>query len=249
MAVETTTLRQEVTELLQELIRVDTTNPPGNETRAAELLRDYLEESGVSCELYARIPERANLVARIPGRADGPRLLFLSHTDVVLADPSEWAADPFGGELREGEVWGRGALDMKGQVAASAVAIASLAREGFEPAGDLIFAATADEEMGEPPEQGLAWLVQEHPDAVRCEYAVNEGAGDRVEIGGRVLYLCASAEKRSAPFTLNVRGRSGHGSMPGIADNALVKAARLIERLGECEPEPRLTPATEGLLA
>ena len=140
----TITLRQEVTELLQELIRVDTTNPPGNETPVAELLRDYLEDSGVSCELYAKIPERANLVARIPGRGDGPRLLFLSHTDVVLADPSEWAADPFGGELRDGEVWGRGALDMKGQVAASAVAIASLAREGFEPAGDLIFAATAD---------------------------------------------------------------------------------------------------------
>src|SRR6266508_1150618 len=137
-------LRDEVTELLQELIRVDTTNPPGNETGAAELLRAYLEENGVACELHARIPERANLVARIPGRGDGPTLLLLSHTDVVLADPAEWAADPFGGEVRDGEVWGRGALDMKGQVAASAVAIASLARDGFEPAGDLIFAATAD---------------------------------------------------------------------------------------------------------
>src|SRR5207248_9843356 len=196
MAVETTTLRQEVTELLQELIRVDTTNPPGNETRAAELLRDYLEESGVSCELYARIPERANLVARIPGRADGPRLLFLSHTDVVLADPSEWAADPFGGELREGEVWGRGALDMKGQVASSAVAIASLAREGFEPAGDLIFAATADEEVGD--DFGLSWLCSEHPDAIRCDYAVNEGGGDRLELGGSAYYVCATAEKMTA---------------------------------------------------
>src|SRR6266568_3644826 len=180
-----TTLRQEVTELLQELIRIDTTNPPGNETRAAELLRDYLEDSGVSCELYARIPERANLVARIPGRGDGPRLLFLSHTDVVLADASEWAADPFGGELRNGEVWGRGALDMKGQVAASAVAIASLAREGFEPGGDLIFAATADEEVGDDPDFGLSWLCREHPEAVRAEFAINEGAGDRVEVRGR----------------------------------------------------------------
>src|SRR5215210_8721445 len=135
MAVEVSTLREEVTELLQELIRIDTTNPPGNETAAAELLRDYLEASGVRCELHARVPERGNLVARIPGRGDGPTLLFLSHTDVVLADPAEWAADPFGGELRDGSVWGRGALDMKGQVAASAVAIASLAREGFEPAG------------------------------------------------------------------------------------------------------------------
>ncbi|MGZ4373052.1 MAG: M20/M25/M40 family metallo-hydrolase, partial [Gaiellaceae bacterium] len=143
----TISLRDEVTELLQELIRVNTTNPPGNETAAAELLREYLEESGAQVELYARVPERANLVARIPGRGDGPTLLFLSHTDVVLADPAEWSADPFGGELRDGAVWGRGALDMKGQVAASAVALASLAREGFEPAGDLIFAATADEEV------------------------------------------------------------------------------------------------------
>src|SRR5207237_4021896 len=135
MAVETTTLRDEVTELLQELIRVDTTNPPGNETRAAELLRDYLEQQGVACELYARVPERANLVARIPGCGDGPRVLFLSHTDVVLADPAEWQLDPFGGELRDGEIWGRGALDMKGQAAAEAVAIAPLPRGGVPPPG------------------------------------------------------------------------------------------------------------------
>src|SRR5439155_2218100 len=116
----TTSLRDEVTSVLQDLIRLDTVNPPGNETRAAEYLRAYLEESGIACELYARIPERGSLVARIPGRGDGPRLLFLSHTDTVLADASEWQVDPWSGELREGEVWGRGALDMKGQVAASA---------------------------------------------------------------------------------------------------------------------------------
>jgi acetylornithine deacetylase/succinyl-diaminopimelate desuccinylase-like protein len=245
MAVATTP-RQEVTELLQELIRIDTTNPPGNETRAAELLRDYLDDSGVSCELYARIPERANLVARIPGRGDGPRLLFLSHTDVVLADASEWAADPFGGELRDGEVWGRGALDMKGQVAASAVAIASLAREGFEPAGDLIFAATADEEVGAG--FGVQWLCEAHPDAVRCDFCINEGSGDRVDLGGKRFYLCSVSEKMSAPFRLRVLGRSGHASMPGIADNALVKAAPLITALGTYQPERRLVPEVEALL-
>jgi acetylornithine deacetylase/succinyl-diaminopimelate desuccinylase-like protein len=242
-------LRGEAVELLQQLIRLNTVNPPGNETQATTLLRDYLEPFGLECELYARVPERANLVARIPGRGDGPRLLLLSHTDTVLADPAEWSVDPWSGELRDGHVWGRGALDMKGQVAANAVAIASLAREGFEPAGDLIFAATADEELGEGTDYGLSWLCREHPDAVRCEYAVNEGAGDRVELGGRVLYLGSSAEKRSSPFVLHVRGRSGHGSMPGIADNALVKAARLVERLGDFVPEPRLTPETEGFLA
>jgi len=147
--VAVTSLRAEVTDLLSRLIQVDTTNPPGNETAAAELLRAYLEANGVECELYARVPERASLVARIRGSGDGPTLLLLSHTDVVLADASEWSVPPFSGEVRDGEVWGRGALDMKGQVAASAVAIASLAREGFEPAGDLIFAATADEEVGD----------------------------------------------------------------------------------------------------
>src|SRR5215207_10598614 len=142
-------LRNEAVDVLRELIRLDTVNPPGNETAAAELLRAYLEDSGVACELFARVPERANLVARIPGRGDGPTLLFLSHTDVVLADAAEWSADPFGGELRDGEVWGRGALDMKGQVAASAVALATLAREGWRPHGDLIFVAAADEEVGD----------------------------------------------------------------------------------------------------
>ncbi|MBW3592461.1 MAG: M20/M25/M40 family metallo-hydrolase, partial [Actinobacteria bacterium] len=141
-------VREEAAELLRELIRLDTVNPPGNETRVADLLRAYLEEADVECELLAKVPERANLVARIPGRGDAKRLLLLSHTDTVLADPDEWTVDPWSGDVRNGEIWGRGALDMKSQVAASAVAMATLAREGFEPRGDLIFAATADEEVG-----------------------------------------------------------------------------------------------------
>jgi acetylornithine deacetylase/succinyl-diaminopimelate desuccinylase-like protein len=241
-------LRGEVTGLLQALIRVDTVNPPGNETGAAELLRDYLEPFGVHCEIYAREPHRANLVARIPGSGDGPRLLLLSHTDTVLADPAEWTVDPWSGELRDGQVWGRGALDMKGQVAANAVALASLAREGFRPRGDLIFAATADEEVGEDPDFGLSWLCREHPEAVRAEFAINEGAGDRVELGGRPFYLCATAEKMSSPFVLRVHGRSGHASLPSISDNALVKAAGLIERLGAFDAQPRLMPETSAFL-
>ena len=243
----TITMREEATDLLQRLIRLDTVNPPGNETVAAELLRDYLAESGIEAELYAKVPERANLVARIPGRGEGPRLVLLSHTDTVLADAAEWQLDPWSGELKEGEVWGRGALDMKGQVAANAVAIASLAREGFQPNGDLIFAATADEEVGE--DFGLSWLCREHPDTVRAEYCVNEGAGDRIDFGsGRIFYLCSAAEKMSSPFHLRVHGRSGHASMPGIADNALVKAAALILRLAEFRPEPRLEPEVAAFL-
>jgi len=192
------------------------------------------------------VPERANLVARIRGSGGGASLALLSHTDVVLADAREWDADPFGGELRDGEVWGRGALDMKGQVAASAVTLATLAREGWRGRGDLIFVAAADEEVGD--DFGLQWLVREHPDAVRADYSINEGAGDRVDFGGRILYLCATAEKMTAPFRLRVHGRSGHASMPSIADNALVKAARLVERLGAFAVEPRLGPETEAFL-
>lgn len=243
----TTSLREEATGLLRELIRLDTVNPPGNETRAAELLRAYLEDAGVRCELFAKVPERANLVARIPGRDEGKRLLLLSHTDTVLADPDEWAVDPWSGEVRDGEIWGRGALDMKSQVAASAVAVAALAREGFEPRGDLIFAATADEEVG-TSDFGLAWLCREHPEAVRAAYAVNEGGGDRIVVDGRPVYLVSTAEKMSAPFLLRVRGRSGHASIPGIADNALVNASRLVERLGRFSGEPRFLPETEALL-
>ena len=243
----TISLREEVTELLQRLIRLDTVNPPGNETRAADLLRDYLAENGVEAELYAKVPDRANLVARLPGRGGGPSLLLLCHTDTVLADAAEWQVDPWSGEVRDGEIWGRGALDMKGQVAANAVAIASLAREGFEPAGDLIFAATADEEVGE--DFGLSWLCREHSDAVRADYCVNEGAGDRLDFGdGRVFYLCSSAEKMSSPFRLTVRGRSGHASMPSIADNALVKAATLIERAAALRPEPRIEPEVAAFM-
>lgn len=238
-----TALREEATELLRELIRLDTVNPPGNETRAADLLRTYLEDAGVECETYAKVPDRANLVARLPG-GGGRRLLLLGHTDTVLADPAEWAVDPWSAEVRDAAVWGRGALDMKSQVAANAVAIATLAREGFRPSGDLVFAATADEEVG--ADFGLSWLCREHPEAVRAEYCLNEGGGDRTTLDGRPVYLCATAEKMSSPFVLRVRGRSGHASMPRVADNALVKAAALVERLAAFDPEPRLLPETEA---
>ena len=241
-----TSLRAEATDLLARLIRVDTTNPPGNETAAAELLREYLEANGVACELYARTPERANLIARIPGTGDGPSLLLLGHTDVVLADPAEWSVPPFSGEVRDGEVWGRGALDMKSQVAAEAVALASLARDGFRPSGDLILAAVADEEVGDG--FGLQWLCEAHPDAVRCDYAINEGGGDRLELGGAPYYQCTTAEKLTAPFTIFVKGRSGHASMPSIADNALIKAAKLIERIAAYRPEQQVQQEVEAFV-
>jgi acetylornithine deacetylase/succinyl-diaminopimelate desuccinylase-like protein len=227
--------------LLQALIRAETVNPPGNETRAATILRDYLARHGIECSLVARAPERANLVARVPGRGDGPTLAFLCHTDTVLADPDEWAHDPWSGDIADGEVWGRGALDMKGQVAASAVAFSTLVRDGFRPSGDLLLIAAADEEVGERDGFGLRWLVENHPTKIRCDYAINEG-------GGAPVYLCGTAEKMAAPFVLRVRGRSGHASMPGIADNALVKAVRYVDALAAYAPEPELIPEARAFL-
>jgi acetylornithine deacetylase/succinyl-diaminopimelate desuccinylase-like protein len=239
------TRRDEVTALLQALLRADTSNPPGNETMAAEIVHGYLTREGISCELVERVPGRANLVARLPG-GDGPSLAFLCHTDTVPAEPAEWSRSPWSGELVDDEVWGRGALDMKDQVAAGAVAFASLWREGFTPPGDLLFIATADEEVG--VDVGLQWLVREHPDLVRCDYAINEGGGERILVGGCPFYLCAVAEKMSAPFRLRVRGRSGHASQPAIADNALVKAAPFVEALGEHRPPPELIPEVQRFL-
>src|SRR4029079_5950327 len=189
------TLREEATELLQALLRIDTVNPPGNETVAAETLRAYLAGNGIESELLAQTPERANLVARLPG-GDGPSLLLMAHTDTVLADPEEWERDPWSGDLVDGEVWGRGALDMKGHVAAVTVAFASLAREGVRPPGEVVLALpadgergaaravgvvrpwTAEEEVGAEP-IGMSWLVANHPDAVRADLAINEGGGER----------------------------------------------------------------------
>jgi len=239
------TLRHEVTELLQGLLRLDTVNPPGNETRAATLLRSYLGRNGVACELIAKVPDRANLVARLPG-GDGPSLLLMAHTDTVVADPDEWSRDPWSGDLVDGEVWGRGALDMKGHAAAAAVAFASLAREGACPPGDVVLALTADEEVG--ADFGMSWLTAAHADAVRVDFAVNEGGGERCVLGDDVYYLCSVAEKATSPFRLRLRGRSGHASDPHTADNALLKAGPVLEALERLRPPRTLIPEVAAFL-
>ena len=239
------TLREEVTALLQDLLRLDTVNPPGNETRAAEVLQAYLAQYGIASQILARTPDRANLVARLPG-GDGPSLLLLAHTDTVLADAAEWSRDPWSGDLVDGEVWGRGALDMKGHVAAAAVAFASLAREGVRPSGDVLLALTADEEVG--VDFGASWLAREHPGALRTDFGLNEGGGERCVFGDRVYYLCGVGEKMTAPFRLRVRGRSGHASDPHAADNALLRAAPLLEALARLEPPRSLIPELQAFL-
>jgi acetylornithine deacetylase/succinyl-diaminopimelate desuccinylase-like protein len=240
-------LRDEITQVTCDLIRIDTTNPPGRETAAATFLKGYLEREGIECELVAREPDRANLVARIPGTGDGPSLALLGHTDVVYADPDDWQVDPFGGVVRDDHVWGRGALDMKQHTAANCVAFALLARSGFRPRGDLLLIAEADEEDG-IDHVGLDWLVQQRRD-LRTDYAINEGGGERLVLAdGRVVYLFASAEKATMPVRVTVRGVAGHASTPAAGDNALVHLAPVIQRLAAYQPERHLQQELAGLL-
>jgi acetylornithine deacetylase/succinyl-diaminopimelate desuccinylase-like protein len=240
-------LQRRTTELLRRLIRFKTVNPPGDEQQAQEHLRELLEAAGFECRLLAAVEGRPNLVARLPGSADGPRLCYLGHVDTVLADPDAWSVDPWSGELRDGCVWGRGALDMKSQVAAEVAAATSLAEEGWRPeAGELLLVLTADEEAG--AEHGAKWLCEQHPDVVRCDLVVNEGAGEVFEFDGRRIYGVCVAEKGVFRFTLTTHGRAGHASIPRIGDNALTKLAPVLEALREGRPAYELSPEAEAFL-
>ena len=241
-------LRTEVTSLLRELLAVDTSNPPGRETPAALLLKGYLEANGVECELVARDPDRANLIARIRGAGDGPSLAFLGHTDVVPADAEEWAHPPFSGHLDEyGYVWGRGAADMKNETASRAVAMAVLARSGFRPRGDLLFISQADEEDG-TEEVGLTWLREARPD-IGCDYAIDEGGGWRLALAdGRVAYTLNVGEKASLKARVTAVGEAGHASKPSIGANAVPLLATLIGRLAAHRTRRLLLPETRRTL-
>jgi acetylornithine deacetylase/succinyl-diaminopimelate desuccinylase-like protein len=232
-------LEQRTTELLQRLIQFNTVNPPGNEQAAQEFLKETLEEAGFECELLAAVEGRPNLVARLRTQSDGPRLALLGHVDTVLADADDWSVDPWAGELRDGCVWGRGALDMKGQVAAEVAAAVSLASEGWRPeSGELLVIVTADEEVGAA--HGAKWLCEQMPDHVRCDFVVNEGGGPSFSFGDKRYYLVEIGEKGVFRFTLTTHGAAGHASMPRIGDNALSKLAPLIDGLsdGRTELEP-----------
>jgi len=235
-------LESSAVEILRSLIREDTVNPPGNERALQERLAAMLTEAGFECELLAVEPERPNLVARLRGGGDGPTLAYLGHVDTVRADPGEWSRDPWCGDLEDGWVWGRGALDMKGQVAAELAAGLDLARSGWRPKGELLLVITADEEAGGA--LGARWLCENHADRVRCDFAVNEGGGSSIAMGDRRLYTLSVGEKGIFRIKLRVAGRAGHASLPKVGDNALLKLASLIAKL---EAQPPLQANDVGL--
>jgi acetylornithine deacetylase/succinyl-diaminopimelate desuccinylase-like protein len=239
-----TTSTAEVTDLLQLLIRNacvnDGTRGSGNETRSADLLAGYFDGSGVDVERYEPSPGRTSLVARIEGsRPEAPTLLLMGQTDVVPANAERWQRDPFGGELVEGEVWGRGAVDMLNLTASMAVATRRLAASGFRPEGTLIFLAVADEEaLGT---WGAEHLAQHERDAVAADYVITESGGIPVPGGdGAVRLPVLVGEKGSCWCTLRVTGTPGHASLPYATDNALVTASRVVQRLADHRPETQI---------
>jgi acetylornithine deacetylase/succinyl-diaminopimelate desuccinylase-like protein len=234
----------EAVDLLQRLLRINTVNPPGNEQPAQELLADTLTDAGFECEFLAAEEGRPNLVARLRGESPGPTLCLLGHVDTVPAEPSEWSFDPWAGDVVDGEIRGRGAQDMKDQVAAEVGAAATLAREGWRPpAGELLVVATADEEMGATA--GAQWLCREHPDRVRCDFVLNEGGGVAFELDGRRFYTLCVGEKGVFRFLVRTHGRAGHASTPALGDNALLKLAPLLERLRSQPPVAKTPEAIE----
>jgi acetylornithine deacetylase/succinyl-diaminopimelate desuccinylase-like protein len=242
-------LERSAADLLQQLIRFDTVNPPGNEQALQNFLQDKLEAAGFECVQLAAVAGRPNLVARLPGRSDGPRLCYLGHADTVLANPDDWTVDPWSGELRDGCIWGRGALDMKDQVACEVAAVIALADAGWRPeSGELMLVVTADEEAGATV--GAKWLCEQHPDFVRCDYVVNEGGGQLLDANGKRIYGVCVAEKGVFRFTITAHGRAGHASIPRIGDNALVKLAPVIEALGAAgHGELTLEPEVAAIVA
>src|ERR1700759_1435214 len=223
-------LQAETTEVLQKLIRFNTVNPPGNERAAIEYLEAYVREAGFETELLAAEPGRPTLIATLRGRTEGPTMVYLGHVDTVLAHAEDWEHDPWAADVADGFVWGRGAVDMKNQVAAEAVAAVTLARSGWRPGGGAVkLVFVADEETG--GEVGARWLTLEHPDKVRCDLLINEGAGAPFEFEGTRYYGVCCGEKGIFRFKLTANGMAGHASMPRLGDNALLKLAPVIEAL------------------
>lgn len=222
-------VRAEATRYLQDLVRIDTTNPPGNETRAAEYLASALRQAGIDAQIFESAPGRGNLVARLRGDGRAAPLLLMSHLDVVPAEAAQWTHAPFAGELDRGYIWGRGTLDTKDLTVMELMVLLLLKREGKPLARDLVFMANADEEAG--GHMGAGWMVRNHADLIRAEYAVNEGGGFGMDILGEKFYACQVGEKGTARFVLRACGRPGHGSQPN-RDNAVLKLAAAIQAIG-----------------
>ena len=243
-------VRAETVEHLRRLLRIDTVNPPGNEIVAARYLEEVLVGAGIETRVLEPAPGRAAVVARLAGDGRAPPLLLLAHMDVVDVEREHWTTDPFGGEVRGGYVYGRGAIDDKGMLAVELATMLLLKRylvdAGHPLAREVVLVATSDEETG--GDWGLGWLLERHPELVRAEFAINEGGRVRV-VDGRPLYAAVqTAEKVAHIVSLHAHGPPGHASVP-LAENAILRLARALVAVGAHQEPLRLTPTTRGFFA
>jgi len=219
-------------QFLVDLIRLDTSSPPGNETRVAEYLKRTAAEHGIESELLGDDPARLNFVARLKGSGTARPLMLMAHSDVVPADRSQWTADPFGGEIRDGEIYGRGTQDTKGLLAAELAVFLELKNRGLKLKRDVILLSEADEESGST---GIQWLLTHAPGSIDAEFALNEGGVLQELKSGVHLFAIQTTEKIPTRVILTARGSAGHGSLPR-PDNAILHLARAIARLDAHQP-------------
>ncbi|MFN2144076.1 MAG: M20/M25/M40 family metallo-hydrolase, partial [Anaerolineales bacterium] len=239
-------LHHQPEKLLQKLIQFDTTNPPGNERACVEFIQGLLEEKGIHCDLYGRTPERPNLVARIKGRGEAAPLLLYGHVDVVTTAGQKWQYPPFEGQIADGFIWGRGALDMKEGVAMQVSAFLRLHEEGYSPAGDVILLVLSDEEVG--GEFGASFMVEEHPEVFKnVRYALGEFGGFNITFGGKRFYPIQVAEKQICTLELVIRGIAGHGSSI-VEGSASGKLATVLDRLNNHRTPVHIPETTRTMI-
>ena len=240
------TLYQRPIELLQNLLRFDTTNPPGDEAVCVAYIRDVLTAAGFETLSLARDKARPNLVTRLAGRGDAPPLLMYGHADVVTTADQTWTHPPFEGRLVDGYIWGRGALDMKGELAMMLAALMRARAEGFTPPGDVLLAVVSDEEA--EGDYGAGYLVESHADLFAgIRYAVGEAGGFTFHLGGNRLYPIMIAEKQICSLKATVRGRGGHGSMP-VRGEAMARLSRLLQKLDRHRLPAHVTPVARQMV-
>jgi acetylornithine deacetylase/succinyl-diaminopimelate desuccinylase-like protein len=230
---------------LQAIIRFDTTNPPGNELPLARYLENAFRDEDIETSLLEPTGNRAQLIARIPGNGTKRAVILLAHMDVVSVEREKWSCDPFAGEVRDGYLYGRGAIDDKGMLAANLMTMLLLKREllksGEILSRDVVFIATSDEEAG--GEWGMGWLAEHHPDLLDAEFALNEGGRTRIIAGGRTYLAVQSAEKISHVITVTASGTGGHAAIP-LPDNPIFRLARALESLSRYAEPVMLTEIT-----
>ena len=232
---------EQAVELLQAMIRIDSSSPPGNETEVCELIREILAAEGIESHIYEMEPGRGNLVARIEGNGSKRPILLMGHIDVVGVERDQWSVDPFAGLIRDGYVWGRGAQDDKGMSAAALQVFLMLARSGLELDRDVIYMVNAGEEG--TPHLGIEFMIAEHFDEIDAEFALNEGGGMSM-VGGEITRVSvATTEKVSTRMRLIARGTSGHGSRPR-PDNPIIALSRAVAKFGSWQLPMRLNSTT-----